>query len=121
MSRKSVVPQYTLVDAVSATGSITSSPINVTSLDELTLHCKFSSANTGEYTVEARNFIPPNASNAELNWYTLNFNETLAVTAETETQIVLSKMAFEQIRLKYVPSVGAGTLTVYASGKVSGA
>jgi hypothetical protein len=120
MSRKHLVSKYKMLDAVDATVSQTSTKSNVEQLDSASIHVKFSAANSGTLTVEARNGSYP-AHEAEVNWYALQFGAPLTITAETDVQIVLSIMPFSEIRLKWAPSAGAGTMTSVLTMKTVGA
>jgi hypothetical protein len=120
VSRKLVIKNYKMLDGVSATTTQTSTPTNVDNVDNMTIHCKFSANNTGTFKVEARNYVPDNGDTSTL-WYELDFDQTVAVTAESEIQIVLNALPFRQIRLVWTPSAGSGTLTAYAVAKTVGA
>jgi len=105
---------------LSATSNQTSGKTNVANMDSASIHIKFSAANSGEFIVEARNGEYA-AHEAELNWYALQFGELLTITTETDVQIVLAEMPFTEVRLKWIPSAGAGTMNAYLTMKTAGA
>ena len=102
-----------MIDSGAATGSLTSSETDVSQLDKASIHCLFSTANSGTFTVEAKNGDSD-------TWYELNFGSPLTITTETDVQILLNEMPFTRIRLKWVPSAGAGTLTATITSKTVG-
>ena len=120
MSRKHVVSKFDMMSGLSATTTQTSVKTNVEQLDSASIHIKFSAPNTGTLVVEARNGVYPEHE-SELNWYELAFGAPLSLASETEAQILLKEMPFSEIRVKWVPSSGAGTMNAYLSMKVYGA
>lgn len=120
MSRKHVVSKFDMMNGLSASSNQTSVKTNVEQLDSASIHIKFSAPNTGVFVVQARNGVYPEHE-SELNWYELPFGAPLAVTAESEVQIVLKEMPFSEIRVKWLPTAGAGTMNAYLSMKVYGA
>lgn len=127
MGRKNVVSGFTIFNAVDATATQnqndTSASIAasgnggtiIDSADKVSIHCKFSTNNTGEF------FLYANNSDDQSRWYKLEFDEAMTMTAETECQILLLECPFKRIYLQWVPSAGAGTLTAQLSAKVVGA
>lgn len=114
MARKHVIYDFQPFVAVSATTSQTSVETNVSQLDELSVHLKFSASNSGTFTVEARN-------GKDSDWYELDFGAPLSITAESEVQILLRELPFTDVRFKWAPSAGSGTLSARLTAKTLGA
>jgi len=113
MARKNVVSVTTL-DNVTAAVGIISDIHHVSEIDYLSMHAKFSTANSGQFIVYGKN-------HDKADWYELSFGAPLTITAESECQIVLNKIPCKYIKLEWVPLSGAGTLTVYTTMKSVGA
>lgn len=118
MARKNTIPGFKIFNATSATTNQTSSTVNVLNLDKCSVHVKFSAANTGEFTVEARN---RRDESDDAPWYQLDFGSDLTVTDETQVQIVLNSLPFTDFRVNWIPSAGSGTLTARVTAKTEGA
>lgn len=114
MSRKNVILGHKAFNAVSATSTQLSAETDVSYLDSLSYHCKFSAANSGEFKVEAQN-------GDKDSWYQVPFSSTLTITTETEVQILMNELPFTRIRLRWVPSAGSGSLTCFLTSKSKGA
>lgn len=130
MSRKHVVNDYEMFTAtkyqtgqanpsVPATASQTSGITNVLNLDNATIHVLFSAPNSGTLIVEARNISPLQGDVS--GFYPLNFGAPLTITSETNVQIILNSMAFTDLRIKWVPSSGSGTVSAFLNMKTVGA
>jgi hypothetical protein len=117
MGRKNV-NSWAALDAVNATLPQTSDYTTITSIDKMSIYCKFSAANSGSFVVEVANSNP--GVDALINWYELDFGAPLTITAESECQILLTETPFQLIRLKWVPTSGAGTLTATYYSKMVG-
>lgn len=113
MSRK-VSHSYTVFEAVDATTTQTSASTNVFGADKLSIHVKFSAANSGTFLVQARN-------SSKDSWFNVTFNTALTIAAETEALIVMNEVPFEEIRLSWTPSAGSGTMSAYGKIKSQGA
>lgn len=120
MSRKHVV-EFQAFTAANATTTQTSPKTNCEQHDSCSYHVKFSAANSGTFTVEARNESYEKQSDSELNWYALNFGVPLTIAAETDVQILMNVMDFAEVRLKWAPSAGAGTMSAFLNMKSKGA
>jgi hypothetical protein len=120
MSRKHVVPFHALKSA-DATINQTSPKTNCQQYDSGSYHIKFSAANSGEFIVEARNQAYESADDAETGWYEVSFGAPLSITAETDVQILFNAMDFAEIRLKWEPSAGSGTMNTRLIMKSKGA
>lgn len=114
MGRKPAIQGYLALNAASATTSQISSTSTVDLLDKASYHVLFSTANTGELRVDARN----SATDA---WYALDFGTLLTVTAETEVIVNINQINFTHFRLVWTPSVGAGTVTATLFAAAEGA
>ena len=113
MSRKNT-HAYTVFNTVSATATQTSVSTSVQGIDKLSYHCKFSTNNTGTFTVEAQN------SDSD-TWVSVPFNVAMTITADNEALIVMNEVPFKNLRLVWTPSAGAGTLTTILNMKSVGA
>lgn len=91
-------------NAVAATTTQTSVSTSVQGIDKLSYHIKFSANNTGEFFIEAQN------SDTD-TWFNLSFNTVMTITADNEAQLIMNEVPFKNLRLKWVPSTGAGTIT----------
>lgn len=114
MSSKQVIEGFKVLSAADATASQTSLETTVDRVDKIAYHVVFSSANSGTFTVEAKN-------GKDDSYFTLNFGSALTIAAETDVQILLNECPFTLVRLKWVPSAGAGTMTARINTKTLGA
>lgn len=112
MSRKTS-HSYAVFNAVDATTNQTSEPTHVGSADKVSYHIKFSANNSGEFFVEAKN-------STDDSWFEVTFNADLDITADNEAIFYLNECPFEQLRLRWVPSAGSGTLTTFLKMKSLG-
>lgn len=116
MSRKSVVKSHKMMDAGDMSSTIVSSVSDVLNLDQASIHISWSGAAVGgELFLDARN-------GESDSWYELDFNVSMLVSTDSgDHQIVLNSMPFTQMRLRYVPSAGTGSMTATLTMKVVGA
>ncbi len=116
MSRKNVVSSYSMINAGSLAGNITSSTTNVLNLDKASIHLSWSgSSPAGTLVVEARN-----GDNDD--WYELDFGSTISISgASGDHQIVFNELPFTSIRLVYTRSSGSGSLDAIITSKTIGA
>lgn len=103
MSRKQT-HSFAMVDVSNATSSIQSATTNISQVDKLSIHCKFSAANSGEFKVFVRN-------SPKDSFFELDFAQTLTITSESECLIKLSELYFTDLYITWTPSAGSGTLT----------
>jgi hypothetical protein len=126
MGRKSVLHSFKMIDAATMVGNITSAEVDVSQLDGASVHISWASSSiVGEIKVEAINGdkdLTSNVDPSSLNWYELDFNDTLVVNVDNSNmQIVFSALPFTKIRLKYVATSGTGSLTATITAKSIGA
>jgi hypothetical protein len=115
MSRKNIIPGYKAFDALDATTTQTQDPeTSVVGCDKASYHVTFSTANTGELIVQAKN-------SKNDSWYDLDFGVPLTVTAETEIILNVNQINFQAMRLVWQPSAGAGTISAVLSSASVGA
>ena len=121
MSRKSTIFGFKAIDNVSAVSAQTSAVTQVGYEDSLSYHCKFSSASTGTFVVEACNDDDVKIPEPQRSWYAVDFGAPLSFTSETEVIINLFELPFKLIRLQWQPTAGAGNLTATLVAKTVGA
>jgi len=114
MSRKSFIKSFPAFLNDDATTTLTSPESSVLLLDRASYHIRFSTANSGTFTVQAKN-------GEEDEFYDLDFGVPLTITSETEAVIRLDEMPFTIVRILWEPSSGAGTLTARLTAKSLGA
>lgn len=113
MSRKHS-HSFTAFNAVDATTPQTSISTSVMGIDKLSYHIKFSANNSGEFFIEAQN------SDTD-TWFVVSFNAPMIITADNEAQLIMNECPFKNLRLKWVPSAGSGTITAVLQMRSVGA
>ena len=113
MARKNVV-SVTTFDTVNAVINQSSDIHHTSEIDYLSMHCKFSAANSGTFIVYGKN-------HDKADWYELDFGAPLVLSSQSECQIVLTQIPCKYLKLEWVPTGGSGTLTVYTTMKSVGA
>ena len=114
MSSKAVIYDFKTLNAVAANIAQKSSETVVGQLDKLSYHCKFTSAASGTFTIEATN-------GDKDTWYTIGFGIPLTISAETEVIFNLFELPFKKIRLNWGGDAAcAGTLTAVVASKAVG-
>lgn len=116
MSRKNITKPFKLFDSVNIASTQTSPSVNVENLDQgsIKIHWSSSSVN-GELFIEARN-------GDKDNWEVLDFDEQMLVTVDNDYHIIVfNSMPFKEMRLKYVPVAGTGSMTATLLFKTVGA
>jgi len=92
-----------VVDATTTQNS-SFNPTDVSQVDKATIHVVFSAANSGAFSVWAKNSLND-------TYFELDFGAPLTLTAETECLIDLQQLDFQFIYLNWAPTAGAGTFT----------
>lgn len=80
--------------------SFTSQTVNVQNTDKASIHVKWSVAGPeGAFTLEARQ------GDESTDWFELSFGSAITIlNTETEIQLMLTEIAFREIRLKWAPT-----------------
>ena len=116
-----MVINYKMFDTADATAEQVSSITNIDMVDKATINIKFSAANSGTLLVEVRNGRDRSPLDLDSDWIALNFGATLSVTSETDVQLFMRELCFNEMRLTWTPSSGSGTITATLNSKSLGA
>lgn len=99
----------------------TSKEIQTTENDKASIHLKWVAGPVGTITVEVRNGHGEGYGNAG-NWYEISFGSTVAIGAsDSEMQLIFTELPFTDLRIRYTPTSGNGTLTARLNMKSQGA
>jgi len=120
MSRK-VITNFRLFDTVDATATQTSVISNIDLMDKASINIKFSAANSGTFDIQVRNGKDRRPDDTTSDWVSLSFGGPATITLETDVQIFLRELCFNEMRVIWEPSSGSGTFTAYLNAKSIGA
>lgn len=110
MSVKGVVGPYTVVTNQTMASAITSLPTVVLGMDNASYQVTYSGSPVGAFTVES--------SNDGASWSALVFSTTVdTTTASSPFLINLNQLPYAQIRLRYTPTSGSGTMNAIVVAK----
>lgn len=110
MSAKSVINPFKVVDAQSMTTEVISLPTAITSQDNVAYQVTYSGSPTGSFNVEA--------TLDGTTWSTLVFSPAMtAANSASPFLININQVPYAQLRLKYTPSSGTGTMTAIVMAK----
>lgn len=100
---------YTLIDAANAAGTLSSVALGLGDLDKFSIHADFSGATlAGTLSLEC--------SNDEVDWIMVENSDQVVASAASHMWNV-SGAGYQFVRVKWVPTGGAGTLTCKATVK----
>ena len=123
MSRKNFIKSFILLDNADLTASHTSVETNVVMVDKAGFYITWSNAAAvGEIVVEAR-ITDPNLPLKAGDWFSLDFGSAIAINAAANQsiQIILNELQFTDMRIRYIPTSGTGTINARLSTKSVGA
>lgn len=122
MGRKNILQPYKMLDEITLTSTQSSESTNVSGLDSAMIMIDWSGSDAvGTMLVEAR-MIKPNASEASIDWQTLDFGTIGISGASGNHQIQFNRLDFSELRISFQYTSGtAGTLSAVITGKVTGA
>ena len=114
MSEKSFVTNFKVIEAQDMTNPITSLPSRTAAQDNLAYQIIYTGTPSGTFLVEA--------TLNGTDWTALAFASPITTnTAPSGSLININQSPYSQIRIRYVPTSGTGTLTViYASKRLGG-
>lgn len=100
---------YTLINAENAASTVTSVSLGLGDLDKFSIHADFSGATLG-------GTLSLECSNDEVDWIMVVNSDQLVASAASHMWNV-SGASYSFVRVKWVPTGGAGTLTCKATIK----
>lgn len=115
---KEFVPGYTLINAVSMAGDITSATIDARYYDHVDIELVATGTPTGSFFVDCSLNQPMPPAVAAPTWIAISLSPAPAVTgAASNIMIELLPTGCLFLRVRYVAGSGSGTLTAYVSEK----
>lgn len=110
MSSKGLIPHYATLDAGDMTTTLTSKVTSIGATDNVAYQLVYTGSPVGTFLVEA-------SINGD-DWSALTFATPITTSnAPTGSLININQIPYRQIRLRYVPTSGSGSLTVWFEGK----
>ena len=110
MSVKGVINPYQVIDSPDMTVSITSRPTVVLGQDNVSYQVSYTGSPVGEFFVEA--------SNDGINWASLTFVTPITTGGSPNPFLInINQIPYAQIRLRYAPDSGSGTLSAVVAAK----
>lgn len=113
MSRKNILPVYSLFDSATMTGTdvLTSSSVGVNYLDNVAIDLRWTGTPTGTFVVES--------SLDDSIWSELDFGSPISASgAAGDHQIYINQAPFYYLRVKYTNASGNGLLAGKINGKM---
>lgn len=103
MSRK-LFHRFTVFNALAANTSQIGLSTSTIGADRLAYHIKFTNSVTGTFDIQAKNTDSD-------SWFSVPFNATMTITADTEALLLMNEVHFSEVRLVWNPSSATGTIT----------
>lgn len=119
---KNQLNQYKIVNAVSMGADITSSPVNIKFLDNISIELDFTGTPTGTFQIQGsvsyNQSVPMNVQDNAGFWVPITLpTSPVASGAAGQILIDMNQLSFPWIRVVYVRTSGTGTLTGWISAK----
>lgn len=110
-STKNVILPFKYMDAISLGANITGNTIDVTYIDRVCFEVQAGSGATGSFNLEG--------SVSGLVWVPFSI-AAMSLSGSADNKLIdVQVTAISKLRLTYTKTSGTGTVTVWASGKVS--
>lgn len=125
MARKNTTT-HPLIREGSLAAMITSEEITVTTLDQASIRINWTSTDAvGEFKLQARQKTKQDEILESSPWFDVDFGSTISIdmtqpTPDTEHQLILTQLPFDQIRLVYTSTAGTGTVDARITAKQVG-
>lgn len=114
MARKNITPPFEIVTAGNLSAGLVSRPIPIEFLDNVGIQLQWTGTPTGDFYVDGR--IHPKAPWTEL----ILDPPAAAIGTASDWIISLLLVPYNELRLRWIPVSGAGTLTAWAMCKQVG-
>ena len=113
MSGKRVLTPFTLFSASSMAGTLTSPATSIRTTDNIGIELFYTGTPTGTFTVQG--------TVDGTNWRALDFGGAITASGAGDTHLItINQCPFDQLRLVYTPTSGAGNLTATIMAKTVG-
>lgn len=115
---KNALTPIQFISAQSMTGTITSNPINVQYLDNISIQLNFTGTPTGTFELQGSLDYSPGPLANTGNWIGMVLPEVPVASGSADTILIdMMQLSFPWIRVVYTPTSSTGTLNGYLSGK----
>jgi hypothetical protein len=118
MGRRSILPDYQVLNAEDSSSNFNSDPTECDSVDVFSYDITVDASVVGTMTVQYCN----EKNEGDYDWKDLNFGETTTINGASETLYRFQiQPAFKRTRLKWVNNAGTGNISARIYGMVRGA
>lgn len=110
MSVKGLIPHYAVLTAGDMSTSLTTLVTSVGATDNVAYQLVYTGSPVGTFLVEA--------SINGTDWSALTFSTAITTSSAPSGSLInINQIPYRQLRLRYVPTSGTGSLTVWFEGK----